>query len=98
MDYSGIGFVYGIALICRVIIYSLIIGWYDIMWVKYISHNTKAYRDGLIKLYEEQCDWGDTFMYEVLQKAIGELQSGKNPTKVEDWVVEMEKLFRTKTV
>jgi uncharacterized protein YecA (UPF0149 family) len=95
MDYHGIEFIYSAALICRLLIYTLIIAWYDRIWVKYLTHNTKEYRQGLIKLYDNQQKGENKFMYAVLKKAKLELEAGKNPTNVEDWVVTMEKQFRT---
>lgn len=96
MDIEGLTFIYCTSFFARLIIYSLILTGYDYLWVKYITHNTKQYRQGLIKLYENQvyCE-PSAYMVTALHKAIEKLQSGENPTDVEDFVVRMEKEFRS---
>ena len=94
MDYNGIEFIYLVALVCRILIYTFACAIYDVTWDKYISHNTKEYRQGLIKLYKDQQESETNFMYAVLKKAILALESGRNPTDIEDWVVKMEKEYR----
>lgn len=97
MDYDGIELVYLVAFMCRIILYTSACVIYDNLWVKYISHNTKEYRQGLIKLYQDQKNETQIgYMTSVLNKAILSLQSGTNPTEVEDWVVKMEKEYRRK--
>jgi hypothetical protein len=96
MDYTGIGIIYLASLLCRCLIYILILTKYDYLWDKYLTNNTVAYRQGLIKLYEVQKNNEYGFMFGVLKKAILELQAGKNPTDVENWVVKMEKEYRSK--
>jgi len=96
MDYTGIGFIYIMALLCRCLIYALICTGYDYLWVKYLDHNTVAYRKGLIKLYKNQvyCE-NSPYMVTVFQKAILKLESGDNPTSVEEYVVRAEKQWKS---
>jgi hypothetical protein len=94
MDYSGILTIYILCLIARCILYGLFLHAVDMMWVKYITHNTKEYRQGLIKLYNQQLIGEGAYMILVLNTAIVLLENGNNPTSVENWVVNMEKIFR----
>lgn len=94
MDLVGIELVYLGAFLCRVIIYLLIIVGYDYLWIKYISHNTVAYKNGLIKLYKDQIPCESSYMKIVLSHAIFKLEVGDNPTEVEDYVVRSEKEWR----
>ena len=96
MDYDNIAFIYTVSLVCRIILYSTIVAWYDMMWMKYITNNTVAYKNGLIQLYRDQLTKAGPYMTQILQKATRELKAGKNPTKVEDWVVKMEKEYRSR--
>jgi hypothetical protein len=95
MDLQGIEMVYFVSFICRCLIYLWIIVGYDYLWVKYITHNTVAYRKGLIKLYQDQKHYeSNSYMVTALNKALLKLENGDNPTEVEDYVVRMEKQFR----
>jgi hypothetical protein len=93
-DYNGIEIVYFVSLICRVAIYFGIIVGYDYLWIKYLSHNTMAYRKGLIKLYKNQIPCESPYMTTVLSHAIFKLEVGDNPTSVEEYVVRSEKEWR----
>ena len=95
MDYQGIGLVYFVSFMCRVAIYLGIVVGYDYLWDKYLTHNTMAYRNGLIDLYKKQiyCE-KNAYMVTVLNKAILKLKSGDNPTSVEEYVVRQEKHWR----
>lgn len=54
--------------------------------------NSKGHREGLIELYEYQLQDAGKFMTIVLKEAIRKLkESDLKPTKVEDWVVNLEK-------
>ena len=52
------------------------------------------HKDGLIKLYNDQLYGSTEFMKLVLNDAINKLNNDVEPTKVEDWVVNIEKLWR----
>lgn len=96
-DFKGIEFIYGVSMACRLIIYVLILIGYDYLWIKYISHNTIAYRKGLIQLYKDQIHGErSAYMVTVLHSAILKLETGDNPTEVEDYVVRAEKKWRSK--
>jgi hypothetical protein len=76
-------------------------------YLKRINESTKIdnHRKGLIDLYENQLkdielDFISTneeqpFMTLVLKEAIRKLTSKVDPTKVENWVVNLEKSWRT---
>lgn len=54
------------------------------------------HKKGLISLYEEQLFKAGPFMSIVLKEAIRKLkESDLPPTKVENWVVNLEKAWRT---
>jgi hypothetical protein len=97
--FNGIEIVYFVSFICRCAIYLSIIVGYDYLWVKYITHNTLAYRKGLINLYKNQvrCE-NSSYMVTALNKGILKLEAGDNPTEVEEFVVRMEKTYRSKTI
>ena len=58
--------------------------------------NSRQHREGLISLYEEQVGEAGSFMKVVLMEAIRKLKESKvEPSQVEDWVVRLEKDFRT---
>ena len=59
------------------------------------SKRTSTHRIGLIQLYEKQITGDGVFMTEVLQIALRELYKGASPRKVENFVVKMEKIWRT---
>lgn len=55
----------------------------------------EEHRSYLIKLYRAEKEKGvGNFMLSVLDEAIRKLRMGVNPSKVEDWVVNCEKLWR----
>ncbi len=61
-----------------------------------MKNNTQEHRDGLIIHYENQIKCAGPFMKVVLTEAIRKLnESSLNPTQVEEWVIRLEKDFRT---
>lgn len=56
--------------------------------------NDIIHRKGLIELYNKQILYETKFMKLVLENAIHKLENKKNPKKVEDWVVDLEKKWR----
>jgi uncharacterized protein YciI len=61
-----------------------------------MKNNSEEHREGLSQLYKEQLLEAGPFMKAVLEKAILALVLGTKPTRVENWVVKMEKEMRKK--
>lgn len=60
------------------------------------KYSNEEHRQGLINLYNDQITDSDKFMKIVLEEAIRKLhESNIKPKKVEDWVVKLEKDFRS---
>ena len=61
-----------------------------------MKNNTPEHREGLIIHYENQAQTAGPFMKIVLKEAIRKLnESDLNPSQVEEWVIRLEKDFRT---
>ena len=60
------------------------------------KYSIEEHRQGLILLYKNQVVESDKFMTVILTEAIRKLEkSNLNPKKVENWVVKLEKDFRS---
>lgn len=58
------------------------------------KYSKEEHRQGLINLYYDQLEnkQDTTFMKAVLNEAIRRLELGRDPKKVENWVVQQDKL------
>jgi hypothetical protein len=61
-----------------------------------MKNNSEEHRIGLSQLYKDQLTEAGSFMKAVLKKAMLALKTGSKPTDVENWVVKMEKEYRSK--
>ena len=69
--------------------------WYKESQIAKAKKKAIPHKDGLIKLYREQrCYEKSIFMRLVLDDALLKLRNDVDPKKVEDWVVDLEKLWR----
>ncbi len=61
-----------------------------------VSESLDKHRIGLIELYEDQIQESGPFMTIVLEEAVRKLKETQlEPKKIEDWVVRLEKSWRT---
>ena len=59
-----------------------------------ISYSAKEHREGLINVYKNFLEGQiSTFQRLIFERAIKKLKAKADPTKVENWVIEMERLW-----
>lgn len=60
------------------------------------KYSIEEHRQGLILIYKDQITESDKFMTVVLEEALRKLEETNiKPKKIEDWVVKLEKDFRS---